>query len=348
LWGWVLAAINYGQIQKVADFIKKMKAGEHGMNFYSFKKDGEEVPALDMYPPLNHPQAVNFFFFVCAHMYGFWYGDHRGYVAPMYGVVNGKECKGADLVMKCCTKYLNAGGSFEPEQFAKVTPKELARIFSDDNGPILFPDFETRYQITRKYGQAFLSLKITPEQILNGPFRLAHPHFEERVPLCHVNSSQTPLNDFIGLTAEYIPGYDKDPLCKKNTLLAMALANRPEHFLKIRPDEKWPLIVDYHLMRLALRLGVVELDPLVVKATIEERVWVNEQTEGEIREAVYLAIDAIISESGKSMSFVDHLFWSGRKYCPEMTEPECRKCVFCDVCEKHTKLFQPVFRTTAY
>ncbi|MEK7566914.1 MAG: hypothetical protein AAB527_02155, partial [Patescibacteria group bacterium] len=280
-----MTTINYDQIQKVADFIRKMPASKHGMNFYSFKnKNGVDVPALDMHPPLNHPQTINFFFFVCMHMYGFWYGDHIGYVSPMYGTVNGKECKGADLIMKCATKFLNAGGDFSPEYFARITPKEFAEIFSDDNGPIVFPDFEMRYKLTRAYGEFLCRTGISP---LDG--------------IENVNKYERPLEMFLEGTGIFpgAPGYIGDPLLKKNTLLAMALANRPEHFLKVGPDEEWPPIVDYHLMRLALRLGLIELDPLVAKVIIE-RVWVNEETENEIRNAVFFAVGAVIAESGKT------------------------------------------------
>lgn len=325
-----MTTINHAQIQKVADFIRKMPAGKHGMNFYSFKnKDGVDVPALGMYPPLNHPQTVNFFFFICMHMFGFWYGDHRGYVAPMYGVIDDKECKGADLVMKCAIKFLNAGGNFSPEYFARITPKEFAEIFSDDNGPIPFPDFEIRYKLTRAYGEFFYEMRAST---IDG--------------LEDTNVSKRPLKIFLEKTI-IIPGYGDDPFLKKNTLLALVLANRPEHFLKVGPEEKWPPVVDYHLMRLALRLGLVEIDEYDTPENTE-RLWTEERMENKIRMDTYYAILALVNESGKTMSFVDHLLWSGRKYCPEMTEPECSKCVFCDVCEKHTKLFQPVFRTTAY
>ncbi|MEK7567145.1 MAG: hypothetical protein AAB527_03375, partial [Patescibacteria group bacterium] len=229
----------------------------------------------------------------------------------------------------CATKFLNAGGDFSPEYFARITPKEFAEIFSDDNGPIVFPDLETRYQLTRAYGEFFFEMRASP---LDG--------------LEDTNASKLPLKIFLEKTV-IIPGYREDPLLKKNVLLAMALANRPEHFLKVGPDEEWPPIVDYHLMRLPLRLGLVRLDEYEEQENVS-RLWVDEKTENKIRTTVYYTMLSLIAESGKTMAFVDHLLWSGRKYCPEMTEPECLKCIFCDVCEKHTELFQPVFRTTAY
>lgn len=147
-----------------------------------------------------------------------------------------------------------------------------------------------------------------------------------------------------------IPGYDLDDLEKKNILLAMAMANRPEMFLKPNKEEEedlWPPIIDYHLMRIALRLGLVDLDSKQEDANIERR-WINKQDEEQIRMETYTAIDELINLSKKPMSFVDKTLWMARKYCPEMEKPDCEKCIFTDVCDKRTELFQPVFRTTNY
>ena len=67
-----------------------------------------------------------------------------------------------------------------------------------------------------------------------------------------------------------------------------------------------------------------------------------------IRKTVYAAIDELITNSGAGMAEIDWMFFSGRKYCPEMTLPECEKCMLNTLCKKNTELFQPVFRTTFY
>ena len=127
----------------------------------------------------------------------------------------------------------------------------------------------------------------------------------------------------------------------------MILANRPEKFLKVEPDESWPPIVDYHLMRVALRLGLISLT-LLEWHRLVRRVWVDDFREEKIRRATFDSIRKIIELSGKPMSEIDFLMWDARRYCPEMTIPDCPKCVFNDVCQKQVELFQPVFRTTNY
>ncbi len=324
-----MITVNQDQILKVAETLRQMPVEEHTINFYSFNIAGQDVIQNDMYPSLNHPQAVNFFFFAIMHDFGFWYGDAMGYVEPLYGKFRGKREKGSELMWKVLLRQLyESGHSFEPEVLANIEPKKLAHYFSDDNGPIPWPDFETRLSMTREYGRWFLRKKASPGALVE----LA-------------NERSASLKSFIEYTT-FINGYDQDKFKKRNYLLAMVLANRPEHFLKVNDSENWNPIVDYHLMRVALRLGLIQSE--VNLSVLEERSWCDHVVESEVRQATFGAMQQLIKESGKNMSFVDFVMWSARKYCPEMTEPDCSRCIFNDVCAKRTKLFQPVIRTTAY
>ncbi|MBI2063238.1 MAG: hypothetical protein HYT61_03320 [Candidatus Yanofskybacteria bacterium] len=327
-----MPVVNLEQVKKVSKLLKNLPDNGNGLNFYSFQKDGEEIIASDMYPPLNHPQAINFFFFVCVHQFGFWYGDECGYLEPLFGTINGKNAKGSDLLWKASMRAIEQDPEcFEPKKLAVISPQDLARkILADDNGPILFPDFETRFQLTRAYGRWF------QKRSSKNPLGLVQ----------FSNCSKNSLGKFLEIMRE-VPGYNEDNLQKKNLLLAMTLANRPEKWLEVKDTHNWRPIVDYHLMRLALRQGLVELDGHERKQN-EARKWTNWTTEGSIRQLVYEAMELIIKESGKPMSFVDENYWNGRRYCPEMEVPECRKCLFDPACKKRIKLFQPIQRTTSY
>lgn len=127
----------------------------------------------------------------------------------------------------------------------------------------------------------------------------------------------------------------------------MTMANRPERFLRVKDSYNWSPITDYHLMRVALRLGLVDLSETELE-TNKNRAWINAESEYEIRSVVHRAVQLLIQQSGKTMSFVDEKMWSARRYCPEMNEPDCNKCIFSGICKKRTKLFQPIFRTTTY
>ncbi|MBI4837019.1 MAG: hypothetical protein HY813_01270 [Candidatus Portnoybacteria bacterium] len=326
-----MAKINRPQIKKVARFLRGLPGDDCGLNFYNLEGDEKEIIASRMYPPLNHQQAINFFFFVCLHQYGFWYGDESGYKEPLSGCLDGKKLKGSDLLWAVCKKALDHDFLiFEPARLAEMSFNDLReKIFTDANGPIDFPDNQERHQLTNCYGQWFVENKSEPTKIVE----LAH-------------SLNRSLGFFLWLTRE-VPGYNRDRFKKKNLLLAMVLSNRPEKFLEVKDPQSWSPIVDYHLMRLALRLGLVDLKKSEQRAN-EKRLWIDALAEYRIRRATYRAIKRLISKSGKSMPFIDKLFWTGRQYCPEMEDQECSQCIFSEVCKKRTELFQPIFRTTAY
>lgn len=326
-----MAKVNRRQTGKVAKLLGELPDESCGLNFYSFGNDGKEIAASRMYPPIDHPQAINFFFFVCLHQYGFWHGDENGYWEPIFGCLDGENLKGSDLLWAACKKALdNDPLIFEPAGLAKISLDDLQeKIFVDDNGPIDFPDCPERHRLTNRYGQWFAEEQNEPIKIVE----LA-------------NSLKRSLDFFLWLTQK-IPGYNADRFDKKNLLLAMVLSNRPERFLKIGDPQSWSPIVDYHLMRLALRLGLVDLSDKE-RPINEKRLWVNAKAECRIRRATYRAIRRLISRSGKSMLFIDEKLWMGRRYCPEAEEPQCSKCIFTEVCKKRTELFQPVFRTTNY
>lgn len=160
-----MAAVNPEQVEKVAKFLKDLPDSGKGLNFYSFQEEGQDPASAAMYPSLNHPQTINYFFFTCMHQYGFWYGDEKGYVEPLYGEIGGKQIKGSDLLWRVAKRALDKDEEvFEPKRLAVIKPKELAQIFSDDNGPIPFPDFEKRFQLTRSYGKWFINENENPQK----------------------------------------------------------------------------------------------------------------------------------------------------------------------------------------
>jgi len=321
--------IDHSRVRAVAAVIAAMPEHQE-LNFYSHKIGDKEVVAADMYPAIGHPSAVDFFFFVCVHQYGFWLADERGYTKPLIGTIDGKPAKGSDLLFKACMRALSDDPSvFAPTFLAGMSDDECAKLFSDDNGPIPFRDVEQRYDLTRAYGRSLRGRGFDPKDIVGG-----------------ANFDDDPLVAFLEMLVR-VTGLSGDPLHKKPRLLAMALANRPERFLHVTDDRSWKPIVDYHVMRVALRTGLVVLegDEAVTNAA---RAWVDPDTEAGLRRLTYEAFDAVQRRSLRSLPAVDHAFWSARRYCPEMDAPKCDTCMFSKVCAKRTELFQPVFATTNY
>lgn len=331
--------INPKRIERFAGLIKTLPLpNEKPLNFYSFhERNGSETIASDMYPPLNAPWAIDFFFFACIHNYGFWHGEEK-YEGPLYGTLNGKQVKGSDLLWKLLLRAATFNkNALSPEHLVNMMLSDYCRMFSDDNGPISLFISDERYALTLAYGRWFIARRMTGAD--------ARAEF-----LARLNYYPDPLGALCSIIThkeDGIPGYREDPLKKKALLLLMALANRPEHFIVSRKDFAWDPIVDYHLMRLALRLGLVVL-PEDWKTENTGRKFTSSEREEAIRKTVSRAIKSVITKSGRPMTEINNLMWSARRFCPEMEKPNCAECVLANVCAKKVGLFQPVVRTIAY
>lgn len=326
-------------MNRVSQFatLAKMLPIEKPLNFYSFPgKDGNEIVASDMYPALHASWAVDFFFLVGIHQYGFWHGE-KMYEGPLLGTLGGRKVKGSDLLWKLLLRAFQAdpaGMNFE--QLALMSHERWESIMCDDNGIVPLLASKERLLLTHQYAEYFhaSSLKfISPDSILRS-----------------VRSCDEPAKSFLMLITDKefgIPGYREDQLNKKALLLMMSLANRPEQFLVPEKSFAWDPIVDYHLMRLALRLGLVVLPSEWEHENIERK-FTTPVREEMIRELVFDAVKSVITQSGRTMAEIDNLMWSARRFCPEVETPNCATCMLSAACEQRVELFQPIIRTKSY
>ena len=135
---------------------------------------------------------------------------------------------------------------------------------------------------------------------------------------------------------------------KKTALLALILAQRPERFLALGAGLAIPPIVDYHLMRSCLRIGLVDILDGVLQELIIQRRALEAGDEWAVRYAAYLAIQQLVDRSGMDMGAVDWFLFTARRRCPEMVEPMCEECPVQPACLQRKELFQPVLRTAFY
>ncbi|MBU1693145.1 MAG: aminopeptidase, partial [Verrucomicrobia bacterium] len=272
-----------------------------------------------------------FFFFCTAHQFGFWHHAGDRYAAPMTAVLAGKVRKGSDFIVACATRAWNRNPQiFTREGLQAAGEAGWAAIFADDTGANPLPMWEEHLAILRRYAAWLRAAAVLPAGIV-----------------ASANAAPASLAAFLESVA-VVPGYDEDPLRKKLHLLAIILENRPEHFLRVNDPSHHRPIIDYHLQRSALRTGLVEVDDPTLRAALEDRRVVPAGVEHEIRAAVYEAVAQIVRQSGASVATVDYFFFTNRTRCPEMREPDCPACPVRDFCARRTRLFQPVFRTTAY
>jgi sugar/nucleoside kinase (ribokinase family) len=312
--------INGDQVARIADLVGSLT----------------EVKPFDFvgpeFPPVGHPEVVDFFFASTLQQFGFWYASEGRYQAPMIAPIDGHEAKGSDYLWRAYLRKLDSDQSnfYTPQTQAHLSREDMIMLFGGDDGSDPMPALDLHLAQAHAYSRDMLALNLKPADIVEAANVAAHPRrtFLEKL--------------------DHIGGYKDDPLRKKSALLAMILAQRPEHFLHLRVEDTSPPIIDYHLMRSCLRIGLLDILDESLEGKLRDRKLVQADEEWAVRHAAYRAIMQVTEQSRKSMGAVDWFFFNARRRCPEMTEPECGLCPVDPVCARRKELFQPVFRTTFY
>lgn len=281
-------------------------------------------------PQAGDPRTVDYFFTAVKHQFGFWLDNGTSYTEPMYGTVEGRRLKGSDFVWQAIGRTAARNPEiFELKKQADMSDREITAVFSGDDGRCPLPMSDAHCELWREFAKDMVELDLSPARIVESARR-----------------SDNPIRSITN-TLSKIGGYKEDPLAKKATLLAVILANRPERFLGTRQHGFAP-IVDYHIMRSLIRIGLVKITDPDLETQIQKRKIISQEDESAVRRSVYDGMLLLEKESGKGIDALDWFFFQNRKRCPEMSEPECPKCEIQSVCAKRKELFQPVTRTTFY
>jgi sugar/nucleoside kinase (ribokinase family) len=284
-----------------------------------------------VYPPAGHPQALDYFFVATLQQFGFWTEKQGRYDQPLIAKIGGVELKGSDYLWESFRRRVEQDADFcSPERQADLSREELLAVFRADDGGDPMPALDLHLEMAHRYGRDMLALQLTLQAVLQKAL-----------------ASAQPLQTFLVLL-DQIGGYKEDPLRKKSSLLAMILNQRPETFLPLRNDEKIAPVIDYHAVRSCLRIGLIDVLDEELKGKLGDRQIISPAEEWAVRYAAYRATEQVVALSGKSTGAVDSFFFSARKRCPEMSEPECGLCQVDSVCAHRKALFQPVLRTSFY
>ena len=279
---------------------------------------------------LDDPLALEVLTIATAHQYGFWTGTDQGYGGPMWATIDGVRRKGSDFIWHAFTKAATADPTVVDADRLAAEPLLFDEMCVDDDGVCPIPDAGSHRVVQQAYGATIGRL---------GGIRSV---------IDRANASEDPLATLLD-TLSAIPGYGEDPLAKKANLLALILANRPEHFLHLDDPGSIAPIADYHNIRTLLRTGCVRVADPGLRQILEDRSWTDAVGEASVRSASYEAINALCDASELNVGEVDgFLFTLGRSLCLETEDPNCGECPIEESCALHTELFQPIFRTTAY
>ena len=324
---WVASNVKQ-HADHVSDRIRKFAPTivEHGQrSAFNFA----QTPHL----PVGHPLALSMLCVSTLHQYGFWTATaEKGWIGPMYASLDGVRHKGSDFIWAAFARAATQRPElFEIDRMAS-DPTLFTTICTADDGSCPIPDVQSHQQLHQAHGQWMK--------------RRWAGGYEEI--LRTANQSPRPVKTLLEIVRQ-LPGYMSDPMDKKANLLAVILSARPEKFLEMRDPESIEPIVDYHMMRVCLRTGLVNIENDDLKQRIEQRRWVDPTEELSIRQATGRAILSLVEQTGCSVAAIDGLFFKiGRTYCVETSQPQCIECPIENHCSQATSLFQPVFRTTAY
>jgi sugar/nucleoside kinase (ribokinase family) len=275
--------------------------------------------------------ALACLFAATLQQFGFWELDGERFGAPMVAMRSGRELKGSDYLWSAYSGWLRDDPeALRPERQAELTAEELRARFRADDGSDPLPAAGLHLAQARQYGRDMVALGWTPEAIV-----------------ARANAAPHPLAALLE-QLDHVGGYKEDPLRKKSALLGLILRQRPEAFLRTVPDDGAPPVVDYHVQRSCLRLGLVRVGDEELRGRLASRRRVDAATERGVRAACCAAVRELCLASGREMGAVDWFLFQNRTRCPEMSEPDCERCPADPACLHARELFQPVFRTSFY
>jgi hypothetical protein len=311
-------AVDNDQIQRVAELIKTLT------DVAPFPFTGPDLPAE------NHPAALDYFFASTLQQFGFWTHADGRYERPLVAHIDGEERKGAFYFFRAYCRWLNDDPErLTPAAQAKLSKADLIAVLRDDDGNDPMPSIDLHLSLAHAYGRDMQALGQTPATLMQ-----------------KVNSSADPMSALLA-QLDHVGGYKEDPLRKKAALLAIILQQRPEAFLSDSGGDA-PPIIDYHVMRSCLRIGLIDVVDADLAARLERRELLSEAEEWAVRSAAFSAIELLVAKSGKTMGAVDWFLFQARQRCPEMSDPLCGSCPVDPVCAHRKALFQPVRRTSFY
>lgn len=310
--------VNAGQVARIAGLIAAME----GISEYPFV--GPDLPAP------GDASALDYFFAVTLQQFGFWTHRDGRYHRPLIATIDAEQCKGAFYFFRAYRRWLvDDPERLSPAAQAQLSKAELLAVLRDDHGNDPVPAVELHLALARSYGSDMLALGQTPATLL-----------------AQANRATAPI-DALLRRLDQIGGYKEDPLRKKAALLAIILRQRPEAFLADKGDDA-PPIVDYHVMRSCLRMGLLDIEDPQLHAQLVSRQLLDDNSEWAVRMAAFDAVQQLVQQSGKSMGAVDWFLFQARQRCPEMSEPDCAACAVDAICAHRKAMFQPVRRTSFY
>jgi hypothetical protein len=270
-----------------------------------------------------------------------------------------KNLKGWSCLEDVYTSLGIANSSLlDPAFLASLSPEDLSvrlkPLFSDDGNP-------ENCTLDRLVERS--NFLIQTSKLLNNKYAGRVENLLARSNGFLINNG-TGLYELLGESEAYA-----DPLRKKSTVFVQLINSA--NLFKIRDPEHIEPVMDYHMQRLLLRTGCVDVLDESLRKSLLQRMHLS--SDEEVRKACVEAVRVIAGISGKSYFEMDEVLWSlGRSCCKDKTlcadgvcnqNPcsfhssfdivEHKKCFFDGACRgkndvSYRNLWQPVVDTHYY
>ena len=225
----------------------------------------------------------------------------------LQGEIDGRWVRGWDYMVRAARQAMRV----EPDYFTAprllhATGDTLQALFSDKG----VPQSSTLDRIAERLAQwqdaSQLLLRRYGRDVMN---------------LYHAAGHRLQGEDGILARLAEFQAYS-DPVEKKSFLLVM-FAQRSGAW-QVQDIENLKVAIDYHIMRIALRSGMVLVQDADLQARIKAKQPVTAGQDNQIREAVREACDLLVQQSQHSVFEVDNILWMmGRNCCFYDYEPIC-------------------------
>lgn len=118
--------------------------------------------------------------------------------------------------------------------------------------------------------------------------------------------------------------YGEDPLCKKSAVF-IDLIDRFDLW-EFNDWQNYIPPVDYHIVRITLRNGVVEVRDRELLEKLENNIPVTQEDDTLIRSAVIEALAEIARDSNKHTKDLQGFYWTLGRECCDLDKPRCVSC----------------------
>lgn len=275
------------------------------------------TPRLEYFMPTVamqiDPEQEALFWFVIT---GICYQTHK-----LKGRIGGKDLRGSDYMIISALRTLQDEPTFwQLDHLLALTSDELLGMFSDDG----IPAHSTLDRVEERLALIHDMMQVLKEKYASRVMNIYN----------YAEGNVSGENGLLCRLSEF-KAYS-DPTQKKSNLLILYLNKRG--LWRVADPESIQPPIDYHVMRVVLRLGIVKIDNPLLEEKIRKGIPVSAEEDAEIRQLVKSALYSLITKYGLDLFNLDSTLWMvGRNCClkdsPVCQYEQCPRTGFCTIME---------------